>query len=115
MLSAMCKEDYSLLVKFRTKQLMLDVLAKFGNHVEFGYEDGSNVQLAVSAACGVFKYVRVFGLPPEVDDKAIADVFGKFGNIHQMVRERFPAETGFPIWNAPRSGVRPTHQSAGVL
>lgn len=105
MLSAMYKEDYSLLVKFRSKQLMLDVLARFGDHVEFEYEDGSKVMLVVSAACGVFKYVRVFGLPPEVEDKPIAEVLGKFGNIHQMVRERFPAETGFPIWN----GVRGIH------
>lgn len=105
MLSAMYKEDYSLLVKFRSKQLMLEVLASLGNEVDFEYEDGSKIKLAVSTACGVFKYVRVFGLPPEVDDKPIADVFGKFGNIHQMVRERFPVETGFPIWN----GVRGIH------
>lgn len=102
MLSAMYREDYSLFIKFQKEDTLKDALRKLGHQVMFEYENGTKVQVAVSASNGMFKYVRVFGLPPEVDDKHIVAVFAKYGTIQQMVRERYPAESGFPIW----SGVR---------
>lgn len=102
MLLAMYREDFCLFIKFQKEEQLKDALRDLGNVVTFEYANGLKIQVAVSAASGMFKYVRVFGLPPEVEDRAIAAVFAKYGSIQQMVRERYPAESGFPIW----SGVR---------
>lgn len=102
MLSAMYREDFCLFIKFQREDQLKHALKVLGHEVMFEYANGTKIQVTVSAANGMFKYVRVFGLPPEVDDKALAFVFAKYGSIQQLVRERYPAESGFPIW----SGVR---------
>lgn len=102
MLSAMYREDFSLFIKFQKEETLKDALRKLGKQVMFEYENGTKIQVAVSASNGMFKYVRVFGLPPEVDDKHIEAVFAKYASIQQMVRERYPAESGFPIWSGAR-------------
>lgn len=104
-LSAMYREDYSLFVRFQSDAFMKRVLGKLGTSVAFQYADGRHVQVSVTTANGMFRYVRIFGLPPEVKDEQIATVLSKYGTIHQLVRERYPAETGFPIWN----GIRGAH------
>lgn len=101
-LSAMYREDFSLFIKFQKEDMLKEALRKLGREVMFEYENGTKIQVTVSASNAMFKYVRVFGLPPEVEDKHIAAVFAKYGSIQQMIRERYPAESGFPIW----SGVR---------
>lgn len=104
-LSAMYREDFSLFVRFQTEARVKDALIKLGKHVDFKYANGDKVQVSVSLANGTFRYVRIFGLPPEVKDEQIATVLAKYGTIHQMVRERYSVETGFPIWN----GIRGVH------
>lgn len=104
-LSAMYREDFSLFIRFQSEARMKNALIKLGPHVEFKYANGDKVQVSVSLANGTFRYVRIFGLPPEVKDEQIAGVLAKYGTIHQMVRERYAVETGFPIWN----GIRGVH------
>lgn len=104
-LSAMYREDYSLFVRFQSDALAKTALGKLGTSVEFQYANGTRVQVAVTTANGTFRYVRIFGLPPEVKDEQIVTVLAKYGTIYQLVRERYPAETGFPIWN----GIRGAH------
>lgn len=104
-LSAMYREDFSIFVKFKTEQLMREALAKLGPQTKFEYDDGTSMTVPVTAAAGSFKYVRIFGLPPEVDDRFVATAMSKYGTVQQMIRERFPVETGFPIHN----GVRGIH------
>lgn len=104
-LSAMYRDDFSIFVKFKSEQLMRDALTKLGPQTRFEYDDGTSMLVPVTAAAGAFKYVRIFGLPPEVDDKAIANAMSKYGTVQQLVRERFPVETGFPIHN----GIRGVH------
>lgn len=104
-LSAMYRDDYSIFVKFKTEQQMREALSKLGPQTRFEYDDGTSMMVPVTAAAGSFKYVRIFGLPPEVDDRFIATAMSKYGTVQQMIRERFPVETGFPIHN----GVRGIH------
>lgn len=104
-LSAMYREDYSLFVRFLSRELMENALIKLGPTTKFDYDDGTTLEVSVSAATGIFKYIRIFGLPPEVEDKQIAATLSKYGVIQQMLRERYSIESGFPIW----SGVRGVH------
>lgn len=104
-LSAMYRDDFCVFIRFKSDELMKGALAKLGPKVNFEYDDGTSAWVNVTAANGTFKYVRIFGLPPEVDDRQISGAMSKYGSIQLMVRERFPAETGFPIWN----GVRGLH------
>ncbi|XP_055584717.1 splicing factor 3B subunit 4-like [Uranotaenia lowii] len=101
----MYREEFCLFIKFETKNLMENALKKLGQSVAFIYADNTNVKVDVTEANGSIKYVRVLGLPPEVDDKQLTAVFSQYGDIKQIVRERYPAELGFPIWN----GVRGLH------
>lgn len=82
---------------------------EFCNHVEevyaFKYGDDSTTSVTLAMASRIFRYVRIFNLPPEIDDKSIALVLGQFGTVRQQVRERYPAEYNLSIF----SGIRGVH------
>lgn len=101
-LSAMYREDHSLYVRFKSAKGMERAFFRLGPKTTFLYSDGTVADVTVADAGGVSKYVRVFGLPPEVEDSRIEEALGKYGKVQQQCRERYPEETGFPIW----SGVR---------
>lgn len=106
-LCAMFREprEYSVYVKFQSEELMKAALLKCPPSDTFAYDNGETVQVSFATARGDFRYVRLFGLPVEVDDKHVATVLSKYGKIHHMVRERFGPDTGYPILN----GVRGAH------
>lgn len=71
----------------------------------FPYEDGTVTRVHLELASRIFRYVRIFSLPPEIEDKDIAQVLGQYGTIRQQVRERFAAAHGVNIY----TGVRGVH------
>ncbi|XP_055604930.1 uncharacterized protein LOC129753159 [Uranotaenia lowii] len=71
----------------------------------FSYEDGTRITVRLFVASSIFRYVRVFNLPPEIDDTEIATVLGQYGTIRQHIREKFAANSSFPVFN----GVRGIH------
>ncbi|KAL1378134.1 hypothetical protein pipiens_004046 [Culex pipiens pipiens] len=71
----------------------------------FKFEDGSTAKVTVEQASRIFRYVRIFNLPLEIEDSAIQYVMGQYGTIRQHVRERFPSEMKVDIFN----GVRGVH------
>lgn len=101
-LSAMYRENYCVFVRFQSVILMRRALEKLGPQEKFTYADGKTARVNIFEASGAFKYVRIFGLPPEVEDIHIAEAMGRYGKIHHQVRERFAEDTGFPIWNGVR-------------
>lgn len=62
-------------------------------------------KVQVDQACRIFRYVRIFNLPPEIEDRDIQYVLGQYGTIRQHVRERFPSELNVNIF----TGVRGVH------
>lgn len=71
----------------------------------FKYDDGSETSIQVDQASRIFRYVRIFNLPPEIEDREIQYVLGQYGTIRQHVRERFPTEVNVNIF----TGVRGVH------
>lgn len=107
MLNAMFREprELSVFVMFRTEDMMRTELLKCPASDTFQYDNGQTATVTFAPARGDFKYVRIFGLPVEVDDKHVATTMAKYGKIQHMVRERYGVDTGFPILN----GVRGVH------
>lgn len=107
MLTAMFREprEYSVYVKFHNEEIMKAELLKCPSTDVFTYDDGLTTPVSFSTARGDFKYIRLFGIPIEVEDKHVANVLARYGKIHQLVRERYGPDTGYPILN----GVRGVH------
>lgn len=104
MLLSMYKEgkEFSVFAKFREEKVLMETVMRLPASIDFEYDNGNKTTIAISVAGKQFKYVRIFGLTPEVEDKDIAKEFQKFGIIHHMVREKYGADTGYPIWSSVR-------------
>lgn len=104
MLNAMFREprEYSVYVKFQCEEVMKAELLKCPTTDTFNYDNGECTPVTFSTARGDFKYIRIIGLPIEVEDKNVASVLSKYGKIHQLLRERYGPDTGYPILNGVR-------------
>lgn len=103
-LSAMFRapREHCVYVKFRSEEEMKKALLMCPTNDTFLYENGSEVNVSFATAKGSYRYVRVFGLPIEVDSKHVATVLSKYGKVHHIVRERYNPDTGYPILNGVR-------------
>lgn len=101
-LSAFYREKHLIFVRFKNQRLVNNALIKLGSVILFKYDDGKKGRVFVNDANVVCKYVRLFGLPPEVNDVDIETSLEKFGKVQYLVRERYSADTGYPIWNGNR-------------
>lgn len=104
--SLMCmykeKSTTSVIIKFKTEEGMKRVLDRLPGTMEFGPNKYQSCKVQLSAANAVVRYVRLFNLPPEVEDREIWNVMAKYGKIQRMVREKYGVETGYPIWTSVR-------------
>jgi hypothetical protein len=93
--------DGIIYIKCYREETMKMIIDTF-NGAMFKYENGTVVKVTISEANENIKYVRIFGLPFEVDDKDIEAFFAHFGKVKRLVKERFPAHFNFDVL----SGVR---------
>ncbi|EDS45590.1 conserved hypothetical protein [Culex quinquefasciatus] len=77
-------KEYNLTVRVESVILMRRALEKLGPQEKFTYADGKTARVNIFEASGAFKYVRIFGLPPEVEDIHIAEAMGRYGKIHHQ-------------------------------
>lgn len=94
--------EFCVYVKFKSEELLEATLGRLPSSVTFLYATGAKINVTLSSATCVFKYVRLFNLPLEIEDKEIANVLHRYGKIQRLVREKYPAETGYPIWSSVR-------------
>lgn len=99
------ENDQRFYVKFIDETSFNRFSSTMEEQYSFEYADGGKTRIHLEMASRQFKYVRIFNLPPETEDKDIAAVLGQFGRIRQHVRERYPAEYGYQVF----SGVRGVH------
>jgi hypothetical protein len=93
--------DGIIYIKCYEEAIMRKIIEDFDGTF-FKYENGSVTRVQMTEANEVVRYVRVFGLPFEVDDREVEIFFGHYGIVKRMVRERFPNHFNLDIW----SGVR---------
>lgn len=96
------KNDVSVIIKFKTEEDMRNTLRNLPDTMEFAYSKYQSATVKLSPANAIVRYVRLFNLPPEIEDREIAAVLGKYGKIVRMVREKYGEETGYPIWTSVR-------------
>lgn len=90
-------------IKFKSEGDYVEFLSKYENMQQiFCYENGNQTNVQINAALGRLKYVRVFNLPPEIEDSLIMEHFKKYRKILAFKRERYNQETKLPVF----SGVR---------
>lgn len=92
-------------VKFTDEEVVKEVTQNLRSSETFKYSDGTTAQVFVASADGFFRYVRIFNLPPEVDDAGIVKAMTKFGTVRQVVREKLPVDLDFDAY----SGTRGVH------
>lgn len=92
-------------LKFIDEAKFSDFMKNIEETYTFPYDDGSTTQAHLEMASRIFRYVRIFSLPPEIEDKDITHVLSQFGTIRQHVRERFAAAHGVAIY----TGIRGVH------
>jgi hypothetical protein len=72
------------------------------NGAFFKYDNGNVARVAMTEENESFRYVRVWGLPPEAPNEDVMAFFGQYGEVRKVVRELFPKELNCPI----ETGVR---------
>lgn len=97
--------QHQFFIKFMDEYSFIEFARSMEEHYLFEYGDCSSTYVRLEVASSLFRYVRIFNLPPEIDDKEIAMALEKFGVIRQHVREKYPADCGFVVF----SGVRGVH------
>lgn len=96
------KTSMSVIIKFKSEDDLVRALERLPGSMDFVYDKYRSCKVQLSAANAVVRYIRMFNLPPEVEDKEIWNVMSKYGKIQRMVREKYGVETGFPIWTSVR-------------
>lgn len=99
------ENDGSFYIKLMDEPTFTEYCGRLEELYTFKYDDDSRSPVTLVVASRIFRYVRIFNLPPEIDDKIIAQVLGQFGTIRQHVRERYSPECNLNIFN----GVRGVH------
>ena len=87
-------EEKSVFIKFNSEESMSYALTRNPEQLSYiiHYAKGKTVQVRMSVALGNVQYVRIFDLPPEVPDKDISLVLGKYGKVKRVILEKFPVE-----------------------
>lgn len=92
----------AIFVKFKSERQMKAVKDKLQPVMNFNYSNGTSINVLMSEADETFKYVRIFNLPPEIEDKEIHQVLSVYGVVRQQIRERYHEDTGFPVFSTVR-------------
>lgn len=93
--------DGAIFIKCVSEDTMKEIIESHDGAV-FRYENGTEVTVKLSVAAENVRYIRVFGLPFEVEDEHIAAYFGSYGKVKRLVKEKFPPQYNFDVL----SGVR---------
>nr|XP_029715798.1 laminin subunit alpha-1-like [Aedes albopictus] len=94
------KGGMSIIIKFKKEEDMRNTLRDLPNSMLFEFNKYESTEVKLSSANAIVRYVRLFHLPPEVEDREISTVMNRYGKIVRMVREKYGEDTGFPIWTS---------------
>lgn len=92
----------AIFVKFKSERQMKAAKDKLQPVMNFNYNNGTSINVLMSEADETFKYVRIFNLPPEIEDRELHQVLSGFGVVRQQIRERYHEDTGFPVFSTVR-------------
>lgn len=73
--------------------------------IKFLYNNGKSVDVRLSIAGRNSTYVRVFDIAPEVPDNDLMVIFGAYGKVESVIREKFPVGLGLDHLHTGIRGV----------
>lgn len=83
-----------LCIKYTTERAMENTLERQEELIKFNYSNGKTADVRLSIAGRNSTYVRVFDIAPEVPDTDLTLVFGEYGKVESVIREKFPIGLG---------------------
>lgn len=95
-------DEKCIYIRFKTVESFNNAVMDNPDAHTFRYSDGRTVQVKMSVAAGSYKYVRIFNLPPEIEDDEIGRVLVKYGKIKKLIREKFPPECELDLYTGIR-------------
>lgn len=84
----------SVCMKYKTREAMEEAQRRNAGVIKFYYADGKVVDVDVTTAGSNVAYVRLFDLPPEVNDNVLDTALSHYGKVVKIVREKFPTGLG---------------------
>ncbi|XP_055601406.1 uncharacterized protein LOC129750180 isoform X1 [Uranotaenia lowii] len=96
------RESRSILVKFNNELLLNSYVCNLRPVHTFSYVNGTTTEVAMTEAGVNLRYVRIFNLPPELEDSEICNALAPFGTIRSQVREKYHRSTGYPVFSTVR-------------
>lgn len=94
-------QDSNEYIKFFEKIQLDEFIKQTNGTAVFTYNNGLRTKVIIHEAIDT-KYVRVFNLPPEIDDEELLYELEKYGIIKTITREKYSAAMGLPVF----SGIR---------
>lgn len=94
--------DSCIYIKFHTREVMADFLSNSQSNITFNYLNGTIVKVSISDANIDCIYLRIFNLPPEIEDKDIIEALKKYGAIKSINKEKYPPSFGLDAFTGVR-------------
>lgn len=96
-------EQYCFFVKLVNPLLMDRILMKFPQGIEFRHSDKSVSTVYVYPADAEFKTVRVYNLPPEVENCFLTEVLSQYGQVKTVKNEMWSSKHRLQCFSGIRS------------
>lgn len=96
-------EQYCFFVKLMNPLMMDRILMKFPQGIEFRHSDKSVSTVYVYPADAEFKTVRVYNLPPEVENCLLKEVLSQFGQVKSIKNEMWSSKHRLQCFSGIRS------------
>lgn len=94
---------YCFFVKFEDPLRLERLLLQYGGTAEFLHRDGTVSTVQISRADIEYKNVRIFNLPPEVEDCFLKDVLLQYGQVKSIRREKWSSMHKLQCYSGVRS------------
>lgn len=94
--------DCCIYIKFNATEDMVNFLTNLQSNINFNYNNGENVKVTISDANVEFIYIRIFNLPPEIEDNSIIEILKKYGPVRSINKEKYPPSLGLDVYTGVR-------------
>lgn len=96
-------DQYCVFVKLFDPVMLDKIIAKFGRSVDFVHRDGTQSKVSIRRADANYINVRVLNLPIEIDNVKIKDVLSKYGEVRDIVNEKWSKQFKLQCFNGVRA------------
>lgn len=92
----------SIYVKFVEEEQFFAYLKKKGCQTDFVYANGVKIEIRIGEAGEGLTMVRLFEIPPEVDDEKITAILEEFGEVKEIRWGKIKGPEEFAVYNGMR-------------